>query len=104
MEGGALSDSPPTLWCFKHSCMKVHMAVLIAGHEGGLGTYTVYSVIPSYPAGNKKLVATLLVSHKVPLNNCNKTSSHSQALPMRESQVMESSAGPGDKVKSYLCL
>ena len=81
--------------------MKVHMAVLIASHEGGLGTYTVYSVIPSYPAshegglgtytvysiipsypaGNKKLVATLLVSHEVPLNNCNKTSSHLALFP-----------------------
>ena len=38
MEGGALSDSPPTLWCFKHSCMKVHVA----------GTYVAYNVISSY--------------------------------------------------------
>ena len=45
--------------------MKVHMAVVIASHEGGLGMYTVYSIIPSYPAGNKKVVAILLVSHSL---------------------------------------
>ena len=75
MEGGALSDSPPTLWCFKHSCIKVHMA----------GTYVAYNLISSYTHSQllRPLITKLfcirllgigtkpLLIHKVPPTNCN---------------------------------
>ena len=77
MEGGALSDSPPTLWCFKHSCMKVHVA--------GTYVHVAYNVISSYAHSQllrpliTKLFCTRLLGigtkplakHKVSLTNCN---------------------------------